>query len=217
MAQKRRGGGFRPPELKGTLGTLLRTTLQQAGVVRDVARDALERGARSGRERLDEARAGRRRQDALAELGELVLDLVRRGEIDIAELPEARDVIRHLDEIDADAEGHDDDVATPPIRRRFDTRASAPADGTVSSGATWSPPTRTPRPDAKTRVWRPPGVAAAEEGRDADAPPAGRKPLVPKAPPHPHRKGGISFDDDDLAEYMHPDDVPAKEPPDGDA
>jgi hypothetical protein len=25
------------------------------------------------------------------------------------------------------------------------------------------------------------------------------------------RKGGISFEDDDLAEYMHPDDVPPKD------
>ena len=74
MATKR-GGGFRPPELRGTLGTLIRTTLQQAGVVRDV----IQRGAREGRSRIDDARASRRRSDALAELGELVLDLIRRG------------------------------------------------------------------------------------------------------------------------------------------
>lgn len=212
MAQKRRGGGFRPPELKGTLGTLLRTTLQQAGVVRD----AIERGARTGREKLDEARAGRRRQDALAELGELVLDLIRRGEIDVAELPEARDLIRHLDELDAEAEAAgDDDVATPPVRRRFDTRGSSTAadDGTVTSSARWSPPKRaTPAAAAATRVWRPPA-----EVPDEPAPPPGRKPLVPTMPPGPHRKGGISFEDDDLADYMHPDDVPAKDPADGDS
>src|SRR5882762_8369323 len=92
MASKRRGG-FRPPELRGTLGTLLRTTT-------DVVRGALERGAREGRARLDDVRANRRRQDALAELGEVVLDLIRRGEIDLDELPEARDVIRQLDEFD---------------------------------------------------------------------------------------------------------------------
>src|SRR5262249_44845562 len=87
MARKGRGG-FRPPEIRGTLGTLLRTT-----------RDVLERGAREGRERLDEVMAGRRRSDALAELGEIVLDLVRRGEIAVEELPEAREVIAHLDEL----------------------------------------------------------------------------------------------------------------------
>src|ERR1700759_1967898 len=98
MATKRRGG-LRPPGLRGTLGTLLRTT---TGVVRD----ALERGAREGRARLDDARANRRRHDALAELGELVLDLIRRGEIDLAELPEARDVVRQLDDLDETSDAH---------------------------------------------------------------------------------------------------------------
>src|SRR3954467_12471336 len=115
MATKRRGG-LRPPELRGTLGTLLRTT---TGVVRD----ALERGAREGRARLDDVRSNRRRQDALAELGELVLDLIRRGEIDLAELPEAHDLVRQLDEFDA----HPDDERSPPrafTRSRFDDRAA---------------------------------------------------------------------------------------------
>src|SRR5688572_25928472 len=104
MARQRRGG-FRPPELRGTLGTLINTALSQAGVVRD----ALERGAREGRSRLDEARTTRRRHDALAELGELVLDLIRRGEIDLGELPEARDLVAHLDELDGDAEAGEHD------------------------------------------------------------------------------------------------------------
>src|SRR5882757_6693533 len=95
MASKRRGG-FRPPELRGALGTLLRTTT-------DVVRDALERGAREGRARLDDVRANRRRHDALAELGEVVLDPIRRGEIDLDELPEARALVRRLDELDASA------------------------------------------------------------------------------------------------------------------
>jgi hypothetical protein len=117
MARQRRGGGFRPPELRGTLGTLLRTTLEQAGAVRD----ALERGARS---RFDEARSQRRRKDTLAELGELVLDLIRRGEIDLTELPEAHDLVRQLDDLDADApDDPDDRIAQPPTRRRFDARA----------------------------------------------------------------------------------------------
>src|SRR5207249_233219 len=141
--QRRGGGGFRTPELRGTLGTLLRTT-----------REVLERGAREGRSRLDEALAGRRRGDALAELGEIVLDLVRRGEIDVDELPEARDIIAHLDELDASD-------AAPAAR-------------------------------------------------------AARRPLPGALPGQ--RKGGISFDDDeDLASYMHPDDVPPKDPPKGDS
>src|SRR6185436_18822049 len=114
MPSKRRGG-FGPPELRGTLGTLLRTT---TGVVRD----ALERGAREGRARLDDARASRRRADTLADLGELVLDLIRRGEIDLAEIPEARDLVRQLDELDADPSDPDPEPRRLSSRRRFDDR-----------------------------------------------------------------------------------------------
>ncbi len=257
MARQRRGGGFRPPELRGTLGTLLRTTLEQASFVRD----ALERGAREGRSRLDDALSGRRRKDALAELGELVLDLIRRGEIDLGELPEAADLVRFLDELDADsaaAEEPADRIAQPPTRGRFDSRAGADRarpdrerarpdrarpdraddrdgrghdrgtrarhgddDGTVSalrgfaarsstgSGAR-SGRSPSPKPAAPPRVWRPyPVDEPPAEPRD---PPSGRS-----LPPDPHRKGGIQFDDDeDLAEYMHPDDVPPKPPADDD-
>ncbi len=197
MAQKRRGGGggaFRPPELKGTLGTLLRTTLHQAGVVRDAAREVFGQG----RARLDDVRQQRRRGDALAELGELVLDLIRKGEIDLGELPEARELVQQLDDIDAQSgnDEHEPEVATAPSRSRFDTRGAD--DGTVGSGARWTPP----RPKGE-RVWKPPVD-------DAPAPIA--KPATSALP----RKGGISFptddDDDDLADYMHPDDVPPKEP-----
>jgi hypothetical protein len=202
MARQRRGG-FRPPELRGTLGTLLRTAVP-------AVRDVLERGAREGRARLDDALSGRRRSDALAELGEIVLDLIRRGEIDPAELPEVQDVVAHLDELDAESED------APPVprtlsRKRFDDRpapvtergrkrpkpADEDDDGTVAA-RTWSAPKRTP---SETRVWRPP---AAE--RPADEITVRERPT-----PNPAKKGGISFDDDDLAEYMHPDDVPPKD------
>ncbi len=191
MARQRRGG-FRGPQIGGTLGTLLRTTLQQAGAVREVLGEALSRGAQEGRARLDdfrsERRSDRRRQDALADLGEIVLDLVRRGEIDLGELPEAREVIEQLDALDDEA-AHDE-RPRPPLpasRRRFDERREE--DGTVSSGR-WTPP-RAAKP-APARVWRP---------TVDDTPPA--------AP-----RGGIAFDDDpdgDLADYMHPDDVPDKD------
>jgi hypothetical protein len=205
MASKRgRGGGFRPPELKGTLGTLLRTTLHQAGVVADAARDALGQG----RARLDDARQSRRRTDALAELGEIVLELVRNGEIDVGELPEARSVIEQLEGMDASSGASDDrdDIATPPSRGRFDTRGAD--DGTVSSGTRgkWTPPKPAKPLD---RVWRPPTD-------ERSAPPSvvatKGKPAIPAIP----RKGGISFEDDDedLASYMHPDDVPPKPPAD---
>src|SRR5690242_257352 len=147
MARPRRGG-FRPPELRGTLGTLLRTTLQQAGAVRD----ALERGAREGRSRLDDALAGRRRHNALAELGERVLELIRQGEIDLDELPELHDVVAHLDDLDARApdSASDEDAAelgafsAPPSRARFDARGPRD-DGTVSSSS-WRASASRPAP-----------------------------------------------------------------------
>jgi hypothetical protein len=165
MARQRRGrGGFNPTELRGTLGTLLRTT-----------REVLERGAREGRERLDEALASRRRDAALAQLGEAVLDLIRAGEIDLAELPEVRDIVARLDDLDAahDVE-HDARPAPAPVRDRFDRRHAHPHaamadDGTVSA-----------------------------------------LPTTPAAPTKKAKQGGISFDDEDLGDYMHPDDVPPK-------
>ena len=227
MAKQRRtggtgGSGFRTPELRGTLGTLVRTTLQQAGALRD----AIERGAREGRSRLDEARSARRRSEALAELGEIVLDLIRRDEIDLSELPEAADLVRFLDELDADAHSdHDDDdderrYAKPAARSRFDTRRPARPppietdadDGTISAIGT-NPPTRArPRPPQQpaARVWRPP--IDEEDQPKASSPPSRDR--------DPNRKGGIRFDtdddeDSDLADYMHPDDVPPKPPADG--
>src|SRR5690606_13752549 len=86
---------------RGTLGTLLRTTLAQAGVVREV----LERGAREGRARLDDARRVRRRDQALIRLGEAVLEAVRAGEAqDLFDLPDVADALAELDGLDAGAE-----------------------------------------------------------------------------------------------------------------
>ena len=218
MARKgRSGGGFRPPELRGTLGTLINTALSQAGVVRD----ALERGAREGRSRLDEVRTNRRRNDALAELGELVLDLIRKGEIDLGELPEAKQLVRTLDELDGDDSGDDEDlaeVARPSSRKRFDDRD----DGTVSSSSSpasaarpWAPR----KPSAPQRVWRPQINNPTPAPTPDEAPPvSSSSPREPRRlPNNPARKGGIAFDDEDLAEYMHPDDVPPKPSSDGDA
>ncbi|HEV7555786.1 MAG TPA: hypothetical protein VGO00_10045 [Kofleriaceae bacterium] len=210
MARQRRGG-FRPPELRGTLGTLLRTTLAQAGTLRE----ALERGAREGRSRLDEARQHRRRQDAVAELGEIVLQLIRDGEIDLDELPEVRQLVAQLDEVDAD-DAVDEDLPRAPIRRRFDDRETRDLkppreDGTVSSSA-WKTKRGVPQ-----RVWRPvadepvtePDTPRTRNRDDTSTRSKTRSMVVPK-------KGGINFDDndEDLADYMHPDDVPPKPDPD---
>lgn len=203
MPPKRRGsrGPSRPSGPGGTLGTLLRNTLAQAGVVREV----LERGAREGRARLDDARRSRRRDDALARLGEAVLEAVRDGELqDIYDIPEAADALADLDGLDAGAEEppeHEPPARErprerepePPLRARFDRRPPRPPpiepratddDGTVSSGAR-------PRRPAEE-----PGARFQEKA--------------------PARRGGIQFsaaaddDEEDLAQYMHPDDVPKR-------
>nr|MDQ3295612.1 hypothetical protein [Myxococcota bacterium] len=95
----------------------------------------------------------------------------------------------------------DDDIAQPATRRRFDERAATPArssdDGTVSS-TRWKPKAAAPQ-----NVWRPPADVDPAPPTEPD-----RRATLPK---DPHRKGGIAFDDDDdLADYMHPDDLPPK-------
>lgn len=110
----------RASDLGGTLGGLLRSTLAQAGVVRE----ALERGARSGRAALDEALGDaaqeRRRTAALAELGQIVFELVQQGELDLAELPEIHEVVERLERLDGASEH-----LAPSRSRRASQRASA--------------------------------------------------------------------------------------------
>jgi hypothetical protein len=255
MAGSRRGRskGFPGGELRGTLGGLLRSALGQAGVVRD----ALERGAREGRARLDDARLERQRADALADLGEAVLDAVRRGALaDLEDLPEIAQAVAAIEDLDARLEDHGDrrrgreDWVAAPRRQRFDhsdtpwqrvrdeahgdpdvgdpdvgdaeveePRRRGAGDGTVSS-AEWRPP----RPAAPQRVWRPtdtgeetavdrPAQRRRPEPRpDARPDDAKDEPRPPKRPAP--RAGGISFaedEDEDLRDYMHPDDVPPRD------
>lgn len=230
-SRKGSGGSRASAAPRGTLGTLLRTTLAQAGVVRDV----LERGAREGRARLDDARRGRRRDQSLIRLGEAVLEAVRAGDAqDLFDLPDVADALAELDGLDAGAEdahaadpaGTDDDRRSAPIwvppgiRERFDRRPPRPppiaaaGDGTVSSSA-WRPPRTAAAPppivppaapDQTRQPRQEPGARFQEPGGRGQEPPA--------------RKGGIQFarddDDDDLAAYMHPDDVPPKGSKDSD-
>jgi hypothetical protein len=185
-------------DVRGTLGSLVRSTLAQAGVVREV----LERGAREGRARLDEARRDRARDAALADLGQAVLELLEAGRHpELLEEPAVADAVAALEDAEAPP-------APPPRRGRpagergergerpAPRRAGAEDDGTVSS-AGWRPP-----PARGGAVWRPPVEAAPAPAEER-----------PRARPAPVRAGGISFaadDDDDLADYMHPDDVPPR-------
>ena len=184
-------------------------------------KDALERGLGEGRARLDDARRERRRDQALARLGEAVLAAVRAGELaEVLELPDAADALAELDALeDPHGSGDHGRDAEPPwvaprTRERFDRRAGSDDDGTVSS-ASWRPRP----PTGAAAVWRPPRDEAPA-APPADKPPADKRPArdparEPGARFAEPRKGGIQFaadddDDDDLASYMNPDDVPPK-------
>ncbi len=162
MASKRwdrgrrtRGGGAL--DIQGTLGTLLRTTLHQMGVVKD----AVERQARSSLGQLDTAKLQRQRREALARLGEVVWDLACSGELgELAERSEVTAVLDELHELEASAEEGAE-------------LGGEPADGSVSSSE-WKPPA--PGGHAKgrrhhdtMRVWRPNLDDPHEPHPDTDA------------------------------------------------
>jgi hypothetical protein len=139
-----------PPDLKGTLGTLIRTTINQVGAMTDVAR----RQARTQKQRLDTALLERRRREALAELGENLYDLATRGEIELDELPELVRGVQAVDLIDqeiAEAEQSSSAVRRPVRLER--TRA----DRIPPAGR------------SRERVWRPPVDAVAEEAGPDDS------------------------------------------------
>jgi hypothetical protein len=224
----RSGGAL---DIQGTLGTLLRTTLHQMGVVKD----AVERQARSSLEQLDTAKLQRRRREALARLGEVVWDLAVNGEL--GELGERGEVAALLDEIEALEASAEE--------------AAGPDEGTVSS-AEWKPPARGQakgrRHHETMRVWRPnlddpastpdsdasagaapdddaPAEHAATRGRTearSEEPAArgrGRRPARRDDDPDDRRDdrrtGGIAFmedgpAEDDLADYMNDEDVPPR-------
>jgi hypothetical protein len=220
-----------------TLGNLLHSTLQQVGVVRE----AVERQARSSRMRLDEVMLQRKRRDTLARLGELVYELAVQGKLGDFEdeVPELAELLADVEELDeqlgsaAEPEpepdhdhGHDHDHDhgavssadwTPPGRQ---ARAGAPRDRD------------------ELRVWRP--VVTVDEGdrghlgeRAADQrgggesgpgtrAPGGRAARMDRSATRSRSarndRGGIAFvtddvaeGDDELAGYMHPDDVPGKD------
>lgn len=237
MANSRRGsgrGGFGARgDLRGTLSTLVRSTLAQAGVVRDV----IERGAREGRARLEGVQLDRRHTDALAALGEAVLELVRAGELaDLEDVPAIADAIAAIEDLEAQRADRGapgggparwrqrDDGDRDDLRAAIDRdlapkpRGRAMDDGTVSSGArprTAAPAARPARPEP--RVWRP-SAPPDDVTRDLKGPREAAEPEPgARFREAPRRAGGIQFDrpdgpdpDDDLAEYMHPDDVPPR-------
>jgi hypothetical protein len=168
-----RGWGGRPPDLKGTLGTLIRTTLIQLAGLRDAARAELD----NRREWAGGVLVDRKRTQVLAGLGEIIVELARAGELELSDFPEVQRAIAELAEIDSSR--------PPEVARR-----------------------------EPIGVWRPPV--------DGDDPVSDE---IESAPTRPTRRRGsdsashITFvtdelmtdelgGDDDLADYMHDDDVP---------
>jgi hypothetical protein len=199
-------GGKRgvPPDLKGTLGTLIRTTINQVGAMTDVAR----RQARSQKQRLDTALLERRRREALAELGENLYELASRGEIELDELPELFQRVQAVEEIDREIAEAAAETQKRNPRRPVRLERARPAD----------------RPgDHRERVWRPPvepdGIdpEAQEPSPEQERAALGRRENVRRAASTAGRSGGIVFvedddaeSDDSLASYMNDDDVPRR-------
>jgi hypothetical protein len=169
----RRSRGAATLNVQGTLGTLLRTTLHQMGMVKD----AVERQARSSLSQLDAVMLQRRQRDVLARLGELVWELARSGEL--AELAGHADIAAIFDELaELDARAHQD--ARPGGADDAD-------DGTVSA-ADWaaSVPRQAGRGAAdrpgrqqELRVWRP---SADDIPDPPDDPEDDHEPRLPASP-----------------------------------
>lgn len=178
-----------PPELKGTLGTLLRTTINQLGAFTDVAR----RSALTQKQRLDTALLERRRREALADLGEVLYTLLKSGEIELDELPELVQAAEEIEELErriaeAEAEGG---RGRRPVRISRTERGSRSEEDAAARA-------RDARPT--DRVWRPPGI----EPRPAPAARGGGITFVDEDEPA-----------EDLEEFMNEADLPpAKRPAD---
>src|SRR5688572_26606945 len=94
----RRGGAG---DLRSALGSLLRSTVEQMGAVKET----LERQAQAQKVRLDAALLGRKRREALAELGRVAYDLAAQGRLgDLEDLPELGRALVAVEELDQEIE-----------------------------------------------------------------------------------------------------------------
>jgi len=213
MAKSGRRGA--PPDLKGTLGTLLRTTINQVGALSDVAR----RSALTQKQRLDGALLERRRREALADLGEVLYQLLKSGEIELDELPELVQAAEEIEDLERRIAEAEAESARPrrPVRLSRTERGSA-GDRAEEAAAR----SRDSKPTE--RVWRPPGLGRTADAASPPADSARARPPVPRprSEPPAAARGGITFVEDDepvaedLAEYMNEADVSEPRKPTGD-
>ncbi len=181
----------------------MQSALEQVSVVREV----VERGAKAQRSRYDTVKFERRRSDAMAALGEVMYRRAVSGRLgDLADDPDVRARLEEIDNLDQRIEATEQ-RGTPGFR----ANAGWPKQRGRRAGGD--------RAREPMRVWRPVPPFAAPDGVDEeDEIDDALEPVPPPvdAAPEPvaqQRSGGIRFgddwDDDDLEDYMHEDDVPA--------
>ncbi len=187
--------------MKGTISSLLRTTLEQVGLVKD----AVERQAKNQRVWLDSALLHRKHREALTALGEVVYSLAASGEL--GELEEYPEIARQL-AILVELEQH---IAETAERAREASESARQAAERFVQRASW------PAAEVRRRVFHRPGerdwreaagfpewddsVDYADEldddpfDQDDDAPPA-RPARSPRSKPRRQAAGGggIAFD-----------------------
>ncbi len=202
------------------MGSLLRTTLEQVGAVKE----AVEQQTRARGGLLDQALVQRRRKEAMAKLGEAVYRMAQAGTI--GELALEPKIALRLEEIDAlDGDTHESWQDEDDFARMHAPEAVSSANFRAQRSESSEP--------SEYRVWRPTLPSAADTVEEA-AP-------VPMAAEEPHRSsptktssarlprkvaqrsgGSIRFveerarpedpdSDEDLASYMHEDDVPDRD------
>ncbi len=174
--RRSRGGGAL--NIQGTLGTLLRTTLHQMGVVKD----AVERQARSSLGQLDAAMLQRRHREALTRLGEVVWDLARHGELD--ELSQHEEIGALLDELaELEDRAHQSDepddgtvaaAGWSPVASRDPAASRGPTVAAGRGPAASRGPGRKSQQDM--RVWRPSVADVPDAPDDPDGHDAGDEP-----------------------------------------
>lgn len=194
---------------------MLRTTLDQASAVRDV----VEQQTRSKGGLLDQALTQRKRTAALSRLGEEVYRMAKRGQLGELMLePEIGMLIEELEQLDDDGgpkDGYGPSSDHEAVSSAdYATRFNKPATGNTSG-------------EGEYRVWRPvmpdeADIIDTDEEAEVDSAPEPVAPARSSRMPRrsaERRGGGIHFadripnpedpeNDDDLASYMHDDDVP---------
>jgi len=174
------------PDLKTTLGSLLRTTFEQASEQASVVREVVTQQAIGKGGIIDQALTQRKRTALMAKLGEEVVRTMKTGALsELALHPELGAILQEIEEIDTIGNANDsfEDI------------------GSMRSEAVSARDFQPPAPGQETSVWRPVVPEDATFLEDEPVSSSAKK------------SSGLTFgvqeeNDDDLDAYMHEDDVP---------